>query len=136
MFPKLGVMVDTRNEIEEQTKENNGMALERDKILMVDPAVFAADAKQATMGQTVNLAGEGLGPEAGQVLVRVGSLELQAEIEGWYDLGVQIKLPSLPLAGEAKAELVVVRGDGAMANPIALKLAATQSAPPPPADGE
>ncbi|HEV2970175.1 MAG TPA: hypothetical protein VGY55_09310 [Pirellulales bacterium] len=135
-FPKLGVMVDTRNEIEEQTKENNGMALERDKILMVDPAIFAADAKQATMGQTVNLAGEGLGPEAGQVLVRVGSLELQAEIEGWYDLGVQIKLPSLPLAGEAKAELVVVRGDGAMANPIALKLAATQSAPPPAADGE
>jgi hypothetical protein len=131
-FPKLGAMVDTRNEIEESTKENNGMALERDKILMVDPAIFAADTKQATMGQTIKLAGEGLGPEAGQVLVRVGSLELQAEIEGWCDLGVEIKLPSLPLAGEAKAELVAVRGDGAAANPIVLKLAATQSAPPAP----
>jgi hypothetical protein len=130
-FPKLGVMVDTRNEVEEPNKENNGMALDRDEILMVDPAIFAADTKQATLGQTIKLAGEGLGPEAGQVLVRVGGLELQAEIEGWYDLGVAIKLPSLPVAGEAKAELVVVRGDGAAANPITLMLAATQSAPPP-----
>jgi hypothetical protein len=96
--------------------------------------VFAADTKEATLGQSINLAGEGLGPEAGQVLVRVGTLELQAEIEGWYDLGVRIKLPSLPLAGEAKAELVVVRGDGAAANPIGLKLAATQSAPPAPVE--
>ena len=69
-FAKLGVMVDTRNEVEEATKENNGMGLVRDKILMVDPAVFAADTKQATLGQSINLAGEGLGPEAGQVLVR------------------------------------------------------------------
>jgi hypothetical protein len=130
-FPKLGVMVDTRNEVEEQNKENNGMVLDRDQILMVDPAIFAADTKQATLGQTIKLAGEGLGPEAGQVLVRVGGLELQAEIEGWYDLGVEIKLPSLPVAGAAKAELVVVRGDGAAANPITLMLAATQSAPPP-----
>jgi hypothetical protein len=129
-FPKLGVMVDTRNEVEEPNKENNGMALSRDEILMVDPAIFAADTKQATLGQTIKLAGEGLGPEAGQVLVRVGGLELQAEIEGWYDLGVEIKLPSLPLAGEAKAELVVVRGDDAAANPITLMLAGTQSAPP------
>ena len=131
-FPKLAVMVDTRNEVEEQNKENNGMAFDRGEIVMVDPAIFAADVKQATLGQTIKLAGEGLGPEAGQVLVRVGGLELQAEIEGWYDLGVEIKLPSLPLAGEAKAELVVVRGDGAAANPLTMQLAATQSAPPAP----
>jgi hypothetical protein len=131
-FPKLAVMVDTRNEVEEPNKDNNGMAFDRSDILMADPAIFAADVKQATLGQTIKLAGEGLGPEAGQVLVRVGGLELQAEIEGWYDLGVEIKLPSLPLAGEAKAELVVVRGDGAAANPITMPLAATQSAPPAP----
>lgn len=133
-FPKLGVMVDTRNEVEEQNKENNGMALDRDSILMVDPVVFAADSKQVTLGQEIDLAGEGLGPEAGQVLVKVGNLELQAEIEGWYDLGVRIKMPSLPLAGDTKAELVVIRGDGAAANPMALAVAATQSAPPAPVE--
>ena len=133
-FTKLGVMVDTRNEVEEATKENNGMGYDRNRIEMVDPAVFAADTKQATLGQSIDLAGEGLGPEAGQVLVRVGTLELQAEIEGWYDLGVRVKLPSLPVAGDAKAELVVVRGDGAAANPIGMTLVATQSAPPAPVE--
>ena len=132
-FPKLGAMVDTRDEIEEQTKENNGVILDRGDIGMVDPEIFAADITQAAPGEEISLAGEGLGPEAGQVLVRVGGLELQAEIVGWYDLGVRVRLPSLPLAGEAKAEIVVVRGDDAAANPISLKMTATQSAPPPPA---
>ena len=76
------------------TKDNNVLSLVRDDILMVDPAVFAADAKQVGMGQTIDLAGEGLGPEAGQVIVRVGSLELQAEIEGWYDLGAESSSPT------------------------------------------
>jgi hypothetical protein len=47
---------------------------------------------------------------------------------------VRVKLPSLPVAGDARAELVVVRGDGAAANPIAVKLAAMQSAPPAPVE--
>jgi len=55
-------------------------------------------------------------------------LELDAEIQGWYDLGVRAKLPNLPLAAATDAEIVVVRGDGAVANPLSLRIMPTNAA--------
>ncbi len=130
-FPTIQVVVDVRNEINESTKENNAASFARSKVPMIDPVVYAADAKEAVAGQTINLAGEGLGPEAGQVLIRVGGLELQAEIEGWYDLGARVKLPNLPLASQTDVQIVLVRGDGAATNPLDIQLAAAQSVAPP-----
>ena len=74
----------------------------------------------------LSVAGEGFGPEAGQVLIQVAGLELQGEIEGWYDLGVRVKLPTLPLYSETEAKVVVVRGDGAASNALDVKLLASE----------
>lgn len=124
-FTTLHTIVDSGRAINETDEANNGAAVARRDVLPIDPALFDAEKKQLAAGQTINLAGEGLGPEAGQVLLNVGGVELQGEIEGWYDMGVRVKLPSLPLAGPTEANLVVVRGDGAASNPLSLQLAGT-----------
>ena len=64
----------------------------------------------------------------------VKDLELDAEIQGWYDLGVRVKIPALPLAAATEAELVVVRGDGTATNPVKITIApaGTKLLPAPP----
>ncbi len=117
-FATLHVLVDANREISETSLANNGAALAPADILPVDPAAFEADPTQPESGGEILLAGEGFGPEPGKVLISMGGIEMDAEILGWYDLGVKLKLPELPLAVETPAELVVLRGDGAAANPI------------------
>lgn len=118
----LVAIVDSKEELPDAEKSNNGTSIARNEIPPVDPALFDADAKEAEGGSILNLAGEGFGPEPGQLLVKVGGLELQGEILGWFDLGVRIRLPSLNLADSQKAELVVVRGDEAATNPLAVTI--------------
>jgi hypothetical protein len=57
-------------------------------------------------------------------------LELEGEVLGWYDLGVRLNLPKVPLAGPNEAELIVVRGDGAAANPVKITVTPPQPAAP------
>lgn len=121
-FKYLHVLVDSHRELNDVTPDNNGAVIERDQILAVDPAAFSADSELASIGGMLSIAGEGFGPEPGQVLVTVQGLELQATIHGWYDLGVYFEVPQLPLVTESQAELIVVRGDGAASNPIQIKL--------------
>ena len=59
--------------------------------------------------------------------------ELEGEILGWYDLGVKLQLPNLPLSGPTKADLVVVRGDGAAANPLQITVTPPKGAAEAPA---
>ena len=117
-FSTLHVLVDAHREIDDVSRTNNGARLARAEVLPVDPAAFELNAKQAPAGAEVIIAGEGFGPVPGQVLVHLAGLELDAEILGWYDLGVRITLPKIPLAAPTEADLVVVRGDGAAANPL------------------
>jgi hypothetical protein len=117
-FSTLHVLVDAHREIDDVSRANNGARLARAEVLPVDPAAFELNAKQAPAGAEVIIAGEGFGPVPGQVLVHLAGLELDAEILGWYDLGVRITLPKIPLAAPTEADLVVVRGDGAAANPL------------------
>ena len=106
-------------------------------MLPIDPATFSTNLTSGAPGTMINIAGEGFGPEPGEVILYVNKLELQAEIHGWYDLGIQIKLPGLPLAAEANTEIVVVRGDGAVSNPVPfLMLPAARPITPPPAPVE
>jgi len=122
-FGHVHVLVDSHGEIDEAFEENNGTVLARGDILPVDPAAFSTNADTGVAGQLISIAGEGFGPEPGQVLVLAKGLELQAEIQGWYDLGVRAKLPVLPLAETTEVDLIVVRGDGAASNALKLRLA-------------
>jgi hypothetical protein len=122
-FAMLHVIADSHGEIGETSETNNGTALKREEILPVDPAAFSTDVDTVVVGGLVSIAGEGFGPEPGEVLLYVKGLELQPEIQGWYDLGVQVKIPELPLAEATEAELVVVRGDTAATSPLKLTLA-------------
>jgi len=140
-FTTLHVLVDANREIDETSEVNNGTRLAADLVLPVDPAAFEVQPKEAQTGGEVLLAGEGLGPEPGRVLVHLGGIELEAEIVGWYDLGVCFKAPALPLAAPVEAELIVIRRDGIAANPLHVtikpKAIAEQAVPeqvaPPPA---
>ena len=109
----------------------------RENIFPVDPAVFGVDPKEAVEGGEVVIAGEGLGPQPGQVLVNIDGVESEAEIVGWFDLGVRVVLPKLPAgAGPREVQLIVIRGDGAAANPIGVTVAPAPGAamgPRPPA---
>ncbi len=120
------VLVDADREIAETVEMNNGTQLPVAEILPVDPAAFEVDLQEATAGGELTLAGEGLGPVPGRVVVHLGGLELDAEILGWYDLGVRFTLPKIPLAAPTEAEVIVIRADGAAANPLKITISAPQ----------
>jgi len=128
-FSTLCALVDANREVPETTRTNNGARVARAEILPVDPATFAAEPKQAPAGSEIILAGEGFGPQPGQVVVHLGGLELEGEILGWYDLGVRLRLPNMPLASPTAADVIVVRGDGAAANPLKVTVTPPQAAP-------
>ena len=117
-FSALHVLINAHRSFAETNMENNGATLGAADVLLVDPTLFAADPGSAAPGAEVVLAGEGLGPVPGQVLVYVAGQELEGEILGWYDLGVQFQLPKVALAAPTQAEAIVVRSDGAASNPL------------------
>jgi hypothetical protein len=118
----LFAIVDDNREINDVNRANNGAKIAQTDMLPVDPAAFEVSPTSAAAGGEVIIAGEGLGPEPGKVLVHLGGIEMEAEILGWYDLGVRLSVPKLPLAGATPAELIVVRGDGAAANPVTVNI--------------
>jgi hypothetical protein len=139
-FSTLHVLVDAGREVAESSEANNGASLAAEEVLPVDPAAFEVEPTTAVAGGEVVLAGEGFGPEPGQVVVHLGGIEMEAEILGWYDLGVRLTLPDLPLASPVQAELIVIRGDGAAANPLQVTVTPAPSGPevipaPPPGEG-
>jgi len=121
-FSHIQVVVDADNEVDEVFPANNGAVLARGDVLSVDPALFSAEKTRLEPGETVAIAGEGLGPEPGKVMVFVAGVEMQAEIHGWFDLGVRVKMPPLLVTRETKMEVVVVRGDGAASNSLPVQL--------------
>lgn len=126
-FQFLHVIADSHREVPEVFEANNGAVLDRSDIFPVDPALFAANSDEGVAGPVIHLAGEGFGPEAGQVLINIAGQEQQAEILGWYDLGVQVRLPEMAFASSAPIELVVIRGDRAASNPLTISLSANGS---------
>ncbi|MBI1346794.1 hypothetical protein GC163_10960 [bacterium] len=121
-FATLHVLVDSHGELPEMDETNNGLAIARGEVLPIDPAAFSTDVSTAGRGSLVSLAGEGFGPEPGQIVVIVGDQEYPAEIHGWYDLGVNFQVPNLPMGIEQTAQVLVIRGDGAASNPVAMEV--------------
>ncbi len=134
-FTTLHVLVDANREVDETSEANNGTRLSADLVLPVDPNAFEVKPKTVQVGGEVLLAGEGFGPEPGRVLLHLGGIEMEAQIEGWYDLGVRLKAPRLPLAEPVEAELIVIRRDGVAANPLKITVKPEpmpeEIAPPP-----
>lgn len=128
-FTYLNVLVDSHNELPEAFENNNGATLIRGDILPVDPAAFAAEPGTSQPNGIIHVAGEGLGPEPGKATVVIGDQEFQAEILGWFDLGIQIRLPDFDLDQPTAADLVIIRGDGAAANPLTIEIDPQTSAP-------
>ncbi|MDP1799262.1 MAG: hypothetical protein Q8K78_17335, partial [Planctomycetaceae bacterium] len=122
-FSHLHVLVDSHRDLAENNEANNGAILDRGTIYPVDPAGFSTDVTAASTGSMVSLAGEGFGPEPGQLLVTVNGQTQAAEVHGWYDLGVYFKVPDFNLGQAADAQIIVVRGDSAVSNPVELDLA-------------
>ena len=115
-------LVDANREVAETTDINNGARLAPAAILPVDPASFELQPGSARPGEEVLLAGEGLGPQPGRVLIQVNGREMDGVILGWYDLGVRWTVPRLAPNAPVEADVVVVRGDGAAANPVKITL--------------
>jgi hypothetical protein len=122
-FSLLHVLVDAGKALNDSDMTNNGAVVERSEILPVDPYVFDAENPVVESGGIINVAGEGLGPEPGQVVLHSNGKTYQPEILGWYDLGVRVRLPELPAVDLTEADLVIIRGDGAAANPLDLQVA-------------
>jgi hypothetical protein len=131
-FQYLHAMIDANREIQDLNQANNGARVAPAEVLPVDPAAFEVDPATVAAGGEMIVAGEGFGPEPGKVIVHLGAIEMEAEVQGWYDLGVRVKMPDLPLAGATKAELVVIRGDGAAANPLTVTVNPPQRNAPAP----
>ena len=122
-FNYLHILVDSHQQIAETDESNNGSVVSRTDILPVDPAAFSTDLTAASPGTTLTIAGEGFGPEPGRVLVSVDGQQTEAVIQGWYDLGIRFTVPDYTLTGVVDADILVVRGDGAVSNPLDLDLA-------------
>ena len=134
-FTYLHVVVDSNRELNDVFRENNGIGIAREEVLPIDPWAFAPESDTVPIGSIINVAGEGFGPEPGEVFVVYEGEQYPAEIYGWYDLGVRFQVPEIPVSGTAQtAEILVIRGDGASSNPIEVGLAnqATVLAPPTP----
>lgn len=121
-FNYLHVLVDSHQQVTEVNEANNGAVIARTDILPVDPAAFSSDLTAAAPGATLTIAGEGFGPEPGRVLVSVNGQQTEALIQGWYDLGVRFTVPNYTLTGVVDADILVVRGDGAVSNPLDVDL--------------
>jgi hypothetical protein len=122
-FTHLHAIVDSHRDVAESNEANNGAILDRGTIFPVDPAAFSTEVTATSPGDVVNLAGEGFGPEPGQLLVTINGVSHQAEIQGWYDLGVSFKVPLVPVNSQVDAQIIVVRGDGAVSNPVEFDIA-------------
>jgi hypothetical protein len=121
-FSVLHALVDAGREVPDIARVNNGVRLSPAEVLPIDPAAFEVDPVAARPGAEVLLAGEGFGPRPGWVLVHVGGKELDGEILGWYDLGVRLALPRVVVVAPTEAEVILIRGDGAAANPLRITI--------------
>lgn len=118
----IHVLVDSHREVSEVFEDNNGIVLPRSEVMSVDPALLASDVQQAVPGSEINVAGEGLGAAAGQVIVKLAGLEMPAEVLGWSELGIQIRLPSVPMVNPVDAQIIAIRADGKTIQPLPLKV--------------
>ena len=62
---------------------------------------------QVKSGQQVTIDGRLFGPDPGKVVLQVGGLSLNAQVTAWSSSQVTAVLPQLPIAGSARATVVI-----------------------------
>jgi hypothetical protein len=87
---------------------------------------------QIPVGATITLQGKDLGDATGQVVLQIDKLSLPAQLNEWKSDAVNLTLPMLGLAGPMKAQLWMVKSDGAVAANIPVELLPAQ----PPANAQ
>ncbi len=88
--------------------------------------VVAEQLMQVPVGATITLQGSDLGDQIGMLVVQIDKISLPAQVNEWKPDGVSVTLPMLGLAGPTRAQLWMVRADGAVAANVAVELLPAQ----------
>jgi hypothetical protein len=81
---------------------------------------------QIPVGATITLQGNGLGDQLGMLVVQIDKISLPAQVNEWRPDALNVTLPMLGLAGPTKAQLWMVKADGAVAGQVAVELIPAQ----------
>jgi hypothetical protein len=90
------------------------------EVRLADLAVAPPANGAVAVGSPLELQGEGFGLQAGQVVLNVAGLKLNAEVLGWSELGIAVRMPQLALTEPTPVQVTVVRADGQAAQPLSL----------------
>jgi len=88
--------------------------------------VVAEQVMQVPVGATITLQGTDLGLEVGMLVLQIDKISLPAQVNEWKPDGVNATLPMMGLAGPTRAQLWMVRADGAVAANVAVELLPAQ----------
>jgi hypothetical protein len=121
-FRTLFAMVDADDELVETNEENNLTIIERTKALLVDLNISNPGRTPAVAGAEFVIQGEGLGGKAGNVVIDLAGVKLNAEVLEWDFLSVRIRLPAVVIAKPVAARFTVVRADSTASEPQTLTI--------------
>jgi hypothetical protein len=88
--------------------------------------VVAEQVMQVPVGATITLQGTDLGGEVGMLVLQIDKISLPAQVNEWRPDAVSATLPMMGLAGPTRAQLWMVRADGAVAANVAVELLPAQ----------
>lgn len=77
---------------------------------------------EVTVGATITLPAQGLGNDAGIVMLRIGDMTFATIVNQWTDQGVEVTLPMIGLENPKRAEIVVLFANGQVALSTPVKL--------------
>ena len=94
------------------------------------PATTTPEEKllQVPLGATLTLQATGLGEQAGQVIVQIEKIAMPALVSEWKPDGVTATLPTVAIAENIRAELLLMKADGQLASSVKVEL--TPALPP------
>jgi len=94
------------------------------------PAAATAEEKllQVPLGATLTLQAKELGEQAGQVIVQIEKIAMPALVSEWKTDSVTATLPTVAIAENIRAELMLVKADGQIASSVKVEL--TPALPP------
>jgi hypothetical protein len=84
--------------------------------------------QQVPLGATLTLQAKELGEQAGQVIIQIEKIAMPALVSDWSASSVTATLPTVAIAENLRAELLLVKADGQVASSVKIEL--TPALPP------